>query len=207
MGVGYLWISQQQFFAPGCLAIFSFHCFSTCIRCKFCVVSKLWVKPSPFPEAEDYFECIIQCFLALLLLSILFAPLCHPRRHSHEADRWEVAEDGSRFHKNTPMSQFNGKFLSEPKDCRISLPLILFCKHNKSEYLHPVRDCACACGRMWPSILFFCDVMEDSGHGCLFGLLSVYRVLSSGGKSHGSPLVCPVGGGWRGMRGCRTWAW
>lgn len=110
-----------------------------------------------------------------------------------------MVEDGSLFHKHTPMSQLHGKLLSEPEDCRISSPVILFCEHNKSGYsphprVAPVRVDAC-------SVLFFCDVMEDGGDGCLHGLLSVRRGLSSGGKSHGSPLPSPVGlGGW-GRRG------
>lgn len=54
--------------------------------------------------------------------------------------RWrKMAATAVFFIKNTPLSQLRGKLRPEPKDCRVSLPLILFCKHMKSGYSHPVR--------------------------------------------------------------------
>lgn len=51
---------------------------------------------------------------------------------------------------------------------------------------------ACACERMClcVCVLFvsFCDVTEDSSDGCLFGLLSLY-LLSSSGRREENPLV------------------
>lgn len=64
------------------------------------------------------------------------------------------------LNKNTPMSQLNGKLLSEPRGCRISLPFILLLQAQGVRTLPP-GPCA------GPSVLVFCDVTEDSGDGCL----------------------------------------
>lgn len=70
------------------------------------------------------------------------------------------------------------------------------CKHNKNRISHPAPVlwlCMCLCPCVFVcvfSFFFHCDVMVVSSDGCLFGLLSLYLLSSSGGGVENPMVPC-----------------
>lgn len=118
-----------------------------------------------------------------------------------------MAEDDGqeKLLKNALFSRLSGDLLSEPKTCLNLLFLSLKFHFFRAFHLQaqqkqdiPSRlcycftcECMCLCVCVVLFLFFFgsfCDVMVVSSGGCLFGLLSLY-LLSSSGRGKENPMV------------------